>query len=153
MLATVAWCVQAADWSEGLQLVQTAVIAGALVSLLLALTNWDSLFTTLYSLLACIAWVATLLVRGFLNAPDMHTGLIEIARRNAVWITNLVNRQPSADNLIFVLQLLVLGWWMGHFAMWMVFRHQNVWLAALPAGIGLMFNAYYSPKPLTGYLL
>jgi transglutaminase-like putative cysteine protease len=153
MLIVVAWTVQAADWSEGLGLVQTAIAGGALVGLALALTSWGSFGSFLYSLVACVAWVCTLLVRGFLQTPDLHAGIVELLNRNVVWASNLVYHRPSADNLIFVLQLLILGWWMGHFAMWMVFRRHSAWLAAVPPALGLLFNAYYSPKNLTGYLL
>ncbi|HEX9115660.1 MAG TPA: transglutaminaseTgpA domain-containing protein, partial [Anaerolineae bacterium] len=153
MLLAVAWSVQGAEWSEGLGLLQTAVLAGAVVGLLVALTNWDSLFGAFYSLLVSVVIITSQLAHGFLGNPDLHAGILEISQRFNAWGYHLLHRQPSADNLIFVGQLLILGWWMGHFGMWTVVRHRQPWLAALPAGIGLMFNLYYSPRNLTGYLL
>ena len=42
MLFIVAASVEAAGWTEGLAVVQSAVLGGALVAFLLALTRWGS---------------------------------------------------------------------------------------------------------------
>jgi len=47
----------------------------------------------------------------------------------------------------------ILGWWLGLFATWNLFRHQRVLSAVVPTGVALLVNLYYSPINLGGYLL
>jgi transglutaminase-like putative cysteine protease len=152
-LVTVGWSVQAADWSDGLNLVLEAIVAGSLLAFLLSLTHWGSGFAFLYSLLANIAFIVVSLSRTLLQVPDTHIGIQQIIERYSSWIYALANHSASSDNLMFVIQLLLIGWWMGHYAMWTLIRHRHVWLAMLPPGLGLLINTYYAATDLTGYIL
>jgi transglutaminase-like putative cysteine protease len=153
VLLSMSGALYSAGWSEGLDLVQAAVVAGALVGLLLALTRWEGLFAAFYSFLVSIVVVVTLLSRGFFPDLGMHDAIVSIALRNVAWLTALLNRAPAADNLIFVIQLCLLGWWLSFFAIWSLYRHQHVLQAVIPAGIGLLVVIYYSPLALSGYLV
>ena len=153
MLLSVAASVQAAGWTAGLVVVQSAVLGGALLAFLLALTRWDSSFATVYSFLASIAWITTLLVTTVLQADNLHDGVVELIQHNSRWFTALLNGSASGDNLIFIIQLCLLGWWMAHFAIWSLFRHQRVWHAIVPPGAGLLVNAYYAPTDVKAYVV
>jgi len=153
MLLSVAWAVQTAEWAEGLAIVPVAVLGGVLLGFLLALTRWDGLFPVIYSLLASIAAIATLTIRALFPELDLHRGVLELLWRNFNWFYALVNGEPSADNLIFIMQVCFLGWWLGFLAIWAVMRHHRVWLAVLPVGIAQVVNAYYTPVSVTGYLV
>ena len=119
----------------------------------LALTRWEGLFAALYSFLVSIVVIVTLLNQGFFPDLSMHDAIVSIAERNVAWLTALVNRTPAADNLIFVIQLCLLGWWLSFFAIWSLYRHQHVCRLSIPAGIGLLVVIYYSPIALSGYLV
>jgi len=153
VLLSMAGALYAAGWSEGLDLVQGVVVISALVSWLLALTRWSGLFATLYSLLTSIPIITTLLHRGFFPDASLQEAIVSIAQRNSAWFAALVSRAPAADNLIFVIQLCVLGWWIGHFAVWSLYRHRQTLHAITPAGIGLLAVVYYSTLNLNGYLI
>jgi transglutaminase-like putative cysteine protease len=153
MLLSVAWAVQAAEWAEGLAIVQAAVLGGVLLGFLLALTRWEGLFPVLYSLLASIAVIASLTIRALLPDLELHRGVLELLLRNFNWFYALVNGEPSADNLIFIMQVCFLGWWLGFLAIWAVMRYRRVWLAVLPVGIAQVVNGYYAPVNVTGYLV
>jgi transglutaminase-like putative cysteine protease len=153
LLMSMAGALYAAGWSEGLDLVQGAVIAGALVSLLLALTRWSGLFGAIYSFLVSLPVLVHLLRWGFFPELSLHDAILTIVQRVNDWVLALLNRGPAADNLIFVIQLCLLGWWISHFAVWSLFRHQQVLHAIIPAGIGLLVVIYYSTLNLTGYLI
>ena len=153
MLFIVAASVEAAGWTDGLGVVQSAVLGGALVAFLLALTRWGSGFSVLYGLLASVPWIATALVRTLVQTSDMHEGLISLARHYAQWYAALLGGTASGDNWVFVIQLCVIGWWIAFFAVWSLFRHQRAWQAMLPAGIGILFNAYYAPQDVRGYVV
>ena len=80
VLLSMSGALYSAGWSEGLDLVQAAVVAGALVGLLLALTRWDGLFAALYSFLVSIVVIATLLNRGFFPDLSLHDAIVAIVQ-------------------------------------------------------------------------
>lgn len=153
MLLALTEALSAAAWSSELAVVRWAVLGGALLSFLLALTRWDGAFPALYSLLASVAWIATLFNRLVLTDLAAQESIRELLQRNSNWIVALINGTANADNLIFVTQLAFLGWWIGYLAVWSLLRHQSVMQAVLPAGAALLVNAYFAPKSLTGYVI
>ena len=152
-LVCVVESLQAAAWSEGLGIVRGAMLGGAVAGALLALTRWESRFSVTYGVLFSIAWITTFLTRGFYPDLALHEGIAALLQRNLAWFTALVTGSPSADNLIFVAQLCVVGWWLGFGATWSVIRHRQVLRALVPAGIALLINLYYAPIALSGYLV
>ncbi len=153
MLFTVAASVEAAGWTDGLGLVQSAVLGGGLFAFLLALTRWGSGFSIFYGFLGSIPWIATGLVRTLVQTSDVHDGLIVLAHHYSQWYYALVSGRASGDNWVFVIQLCIIGWWIAFFAIWTLFRHQRVWQAMLPAGVGILVNAYYAPQDVRGYVV
>lgn len=153
MLIAVTEGLIAANWSEGLEIVRLAVLGGALLSLMLALTRWDGAFPLVYSALASGVWIATLFTQLIFSDMTMREGALELFQRNVNWMRALIQGTSGADNLIFVTQLSVLGWWIGYLAIWSLFRHQRLLNAVLPAGVALVVNAYYSTESMTGYLI
>lgn len=153
MLVAVTEGLNTANWSEGLEIVRLAVLGGALLSLMLALTRWDGAFPLVYSALASGVWIATLFTQLIFSGMTMREGALELFQRNVNWMRALLEGTSGADNLIFVTQLSVLGWWIGYLAIWSLFRHQRLLNAVLPAGVALVVNAYYSSEPMTGYLV
>lgn len=152
MILSMGGAVNAAAWSEALEAVQLAGLAGVLLGFALALTRWTGFFPVFYSLLTGLTWTVVLINRFFLGSRNAHDAVQLWVQRNNDWFYALFTGNPSADNLIFVTQLSLLAWWIGYFAIWSVFRHQRVLYAAVPAGVGLLVNAYYSPKDLSPYL-
>ena len=153
MLGAMAESLNAATWSDGLEIVRAATLGGALLGFMLALTRWDGLLPTFYSFLASITWIVTLMDKAIFTSLGLHDSVAELIQRNVAWLAALVSGTPSADNLIFVTQLCFLGWWIGHFAIWSLMRHQRMFHAITPAGVALLVNLYYAPVDLSGYLL
>src|SRR5512139_2675829 len=60
MLIAVTESLNAAAWSDGLEVVRLAVLGGALLAFMLALTRWDEPFPVVYSILASIVWISML---------------------------------------------------------------------------------------------
>ncbi len=153
MLVAVTESLNAAAWSEGLEIVRLAVLGGALLSFMLALTRWDGPFPVVYSILASFVWIATLFTQLLFDNLTLREGAIELFQRNANWIRALMEGTSGADNLIFVTQLSILGWWIGYLAIWSLFRHQRLLSAVIPSGVALLVNAYYSSAAMTPYLV
>lgn len=153
MLLAMTEALNAAAWSEGLNAVRLAVLGGALLGFLLALTRWDGIFAAAYSFLASLFWITTLFNAFIFKTLTAQEGVQELARRNGEWLYALFTGTASADNLIFVTQLAFLGWWIGYLALWSLMRHQNVVYAITPAGLALLINAYFAPTKLTGFII
>lgn len=153
MLLAVTESLNTAAWSEGLDIVRLAVMGGALLGLMLALTRWDGPFPLVYSLLASIVWISTLFTRLVFSELSWRSGALELIRRNVEWVRALIGGTSGADNLIFVTQLSVLGWWIGYLAILSLFRHQRVLNAVIPAGVALLVNAFYAATPMSGFLV
>jgi transglutaminase-like putative cysteine protease len=152
MLTAMAQSLIEAGWSEGLMTVEAAGLTGATLALLLALTRWEGVFPALYGFLASIPVIVALLRAVMLDTLNVHDAIQEIFRRNVLWFNALFSGAPAADNLIFLMQLCLLGWWIGYLAVWSLVRHQRVLHAVIPAGVGLLVNAYYAPMNLGGYV-
>jgi transglutaminase-like putative cysteine protease len=153
MLSSVAEGMHAASWSEGMAVVRLAIMGGGLLGFALALSRFGGLFATLYGLLAGVFWVTISLERVLLPGLGTHDAVEELLLRNAGWFLELTKGGAGADNLVFVTQLGFLGWWLGLFATWNLFRHHAVLSAVIPAGVALLVNQYYSPINLNGYLV
>jgi transglutaminase-like putative cysteine protease len=100
-----------------------------------------------------VFWITVSLQRILLPELITHDAVRELLLRNADWLLTLMQGGGGADNLVFVTQLGILGWWLGLIATWNLFRHQRVLSAVVPAGVALLVNLYYSPINLSGYLL
>ena len=60
----------------------------------------------------------------------------------------------SNDNLPFVLLVHALGFLGAYMAAWAIFRRRNIWLAVVPAGIGLLvIIATTDGQPSSAFLL
>ncbi|OQA44855.1 MAG: Protein-glutamine gamma-glutamyltransferase [Chloroflexi bacterium ADurb.Bin325] len=153
MLLAVTEALVAAEWTSWLEVVRLAMLGGALLAFLLSLTQWDGLFPAVYGIVASLAWSVLLFKALVFKDLSAAEAFRELLMRNANWLAALVGGTASADNLIFVTQLALLGWWIGFLAIWSLYRHQNVLYAVLPAGAALLVNAYYTTANMTPYLV
>jgi transglutaminase-like putative cysteine protease len=163
MLLCVVWSVRAAEWTDGLGILQWIAIAATLLGL--ALTQWrrvPALVTHLLGLAAGITWVAIMLSLVF-NSPLVPAGLVPPgqdlwAKVNAMaqqvlrWFLNPSGAEPWLSNWMFVVGLAVVTWLLCYVSVWFVFRWHWVWGAVVPAGVACLLNLYYAPPSLTLYL-
>jgi transglutaminase-like putative cysteine protease len=153
MLVAVTESLTSAAWSEGLAVVRYAVFGGALLAFALSLTRWDGIFPAVYSLLASFFWITTCFNWVIFQELSPQAGVQELLRRNWDWFAALFTGRASADNLIFVTQLALLGWWIGYLALWSLMRHQRLLHAVLPAGVAVIVNAYFASQNMTGFVI
>ena len=153
MLLAVTESLNTAAWSDGLVVVRYAIFGGALLAFALALTRWDGMFPAVYGFLASLFWVATCFNWFIFQELSPQAGTQELLHRNWEWLRALFTGKASADNLIFVTQLALLGWWIGYLALWSLIRHQRLLHAVLPAGLALIVNAYFAPQNMTGFVI
>ncbi|MBN1966343.1 MAG: transglutaminase domain-containing protein, partial [Anaerolineae bacterium] len=80
--------------------------------------------------------------------------LYSITARGGAWLVALFGDGVSQDNIVFVLFLSILFWFLGHNTAWHIFRVDRVWRAILPPGLVIVVNVFYytGTAPLGVYM-
>lgn len=155
MLLALATSLNAADWAAGLNLLTPIVLAGFLLGIALSYSRWSGLFPVVQSLViglaAVLYWVG--------QSPEIPAHLSSAERVLVIgsslwsWLLLLIGDEPARSNLVFLLQLGILLWWLGYLAAWAVFREGRVWRAIIPIGLVLLVNTYFGPPDLGIYFV
>ena len=146
MLLSVAWPINSAKWTEGLDILYLVVIGSALAGFFLAKSQFPGLVAHLFSLVYGVAWVAYL--GGTLLAPQFtwRERLLELGNRINAWLWEALHGGTSSDNLIFVLFLAAILWLAGYVSVWYNFREHKAWESIVPGGLVVLWNLYYAPE-------
>lgn len=155
MLVALAASLRSAEWTDGMGLLLPIVLSGFLLGVALSYSRWSGLFPVLQSLIVGTAvtlyWIS--------QAPQIPLelstadGIIFIGESLWTWLLLLFRDEPARSNLVFLLQLGLLLWWLGYLSAWAVFREGRVWRAIIPIGLVLMVNTYFGPPGLGLYLV
>lgn len=154
MLLAVAWSLQAAEWVEGLHILQMAILLSVVLGLLLSkLHRLPGNLAHLLSFLLGGAW--TMVLASTFLPPEFgwREKLDELAYRSWAWFQVAISGGVSDDELIFVMGLCFAFWVLGYTCAWYTFRRHQMWRVILPSGAALVINVYYAATPLTGYLV
>lgn len=152
MIVVAAGGVAAAGWADGLEAAWITGVVAVLAGLALAKSRFGGgtvfLFATVYGLFT-VGLFISLGLEG-----DWHSRAIEIVVRLNAFIYKVIRGGTSRDALPFPVTVALLFWFIGLLMSWSVFRRNSVWPALIPAGIGLLVNAYYylGPARLDLYL-
>jgi transglutaminase-like putative cysteine protease len=155
MLLALATSLNAAQWAAGLNLLTPIVLAGFLLGIALSYSRWSGIFPVAQSLViglaAVLYWVG--------QSPEIPAQLSSAERVLVIgsnlwsWLLLLMGDEPARSNLVFLLQLGILLWWLGYLAAWAVFREGRVWRAIIPIGLVLLVNTYFGPPDLGIYFV
>lgn len=153
LLLVPAFAMRAAAWTTGLEQLIPITLLSVLFGFLLARSHYDELLSLLISGVYSLGFI------GLITALTIEGGTLldrvaGIFLRSAVWLQALVGGGIAQDNLIFVLFLSVLFWFLGHNTAWHIFRIDRVWRAILPPGLVVLVNIFYytGDVSLGGYL-
>jgi transglutaminase-like putative cysteine protease len=142
-----------ADWTDGMDLLGPVVLGGFALGMLMSLSRWSGVFPVLHSLITGAAWVAYWISRAP-QVPVELQGADRVAfllQSFVEWLVLLFGDTPARSNLVFLLELGFLLWWLGYLAAWAVFREGKVWRAIIPIGLILLVNMYFGPAGLKLY--
>jgi transglutaminase-like putative cysteine protease len=155
MVLCVAWSIQAADWADGLSILQGTVLVGGLMGIVLAKSRVPNRLAHLLSLLAGWTWAVYLSSQVLARAFDMPgpMAVAELEARFYGLFLIFFNEGATADNHVFLLLLGFLLWIMAYFCAWAVFRWQRVWWAVIVCGVAILLNMNYAAANLTIYLI
>jgi transglutaminase-like putative cysteine protease len=152
MIVVAAGGVAAAGWTEGLNAAWITGIVAVFTGLALARSRFSGttafLFTSVYGLFVVGFFV------GLGLSGDWHARSLELILRLNAFLYKVLNGGTSRDPLPFPITISLIFWYMGILSAWSVFRRGGVWAAVIPAGVGLLVNAYYylGPARLDLYL-
>src|SRR5512143_160805 len=152
MLLAVAWSLDAAQWADGMSLVQWAAIAGLVLGVLSARSSFPGWFLHLGALIHSFFWMTLLAGTILPGNLAWNERVDEIRLRYWFWLGKAFNGNTNTDNLIFLMELLLVLFWISYAAAWFAYRRRNTWPAILPAGIVLVLNIY-NARGEHGFLL
>ncbi len=161
---TLALSFDSAGWVESMGPVALVVLGGLAAGVLMAYSRFDGLFMLTYGVTTGLAWVLFLMTRmvgqerrvqAFVDhgVPELQARAYFLLERWLTWLEAALSRGPSNDNYTFVLEIAFLLWWLAYLGGWMVFRHGTAWRTVVSAGLVLLVNVYYAPRPITGFLV
>lgn len=155
MALCVSWSFQAAQWTQGLQILQLIVLVGVVLGIVMAKSRLPARLAHLLAALAGFGWSAWLTSRvvAGLMGGSVAASVFEVEWQLRSWIWALYAREASSGTIVFLLLLGVLMWIMAYFAAWAVFRWQRVWWAVIVCSVPLLINITYSPTNLIVALL
>ncbi len=145
MIVVAAGGVAAAGWADGLNAGWITGITAVLAGLALAKSRFAGgtafIFATVYGLFT-VGFFIGLGLEG-----DWHARAVEIIVRLNAFLYKVIHGGTSRDALPFPVSVALIFWYIGVLMSWSVFRRGSVWPALIPAGVGLLVNAYYYLGP------
>ncbi|MFO7633208.1 MAG: transglutaminaseTgpA domain-containing protein, partial [Caldilinea sp.] len=141
------------------------VTAGAFVlGLLMSFSRFDGFFALSHSMFVGLAWILYSMARmvpagevePFLdsaNIGELQARVYFVLLRLLDWVDAAISRSASADNYVFIFEICFLVWWLTYLGVWSIFRYGYTWRAVVPAGVVLLINTYYAPRPTLGFLV
>jgi len=120
-------------------------VIGVFAGLALAKSRFSgaaaALFAAVYGAF-CVGFFICLLLEG-----TWHERSLELVLRLNNFLYKALHGGTSRDTLPFPVLVGLIFWACGVTGAWAVFRRSAVWPAVLPAGVGLLVNAYYYLGP------
>lgn len=153
MLFSLVLSLRAAKWTDGLEVLAPIVLGAFLLGLAMSYSRWSGVFPFFHGLVVGTVWVLVWVGQ----TPQIPSDLEGAGRIAAIgqslwdWILALFGDEPVRSNLVFILELAFLLWWLAYLSAWSVFREGRVWRAILPIGLVLLVNVYFGPPELGVY--
>ncbi len=160
----LAFSLDAAGWVENMTLLIPVTLMAVVLGTLMAFSRFDGFFMLSHSLSTGLAWVFFLMTRlvgeeprvlAFVDhgVPALQARAYFLLERWLEWVQAALSGSASNDNYVFILEIGFLIWWLAYLGAWTVFRHGHVWRGVLLAGIAILVNTYYAPRPVIGLLV
>ncbi len=153
MLFSLVLSLRSAKWTDGLGLLGPIILGAFLLGLATSYSRWNGVFPFVHGLVVGTVWVLVCVSQ----APQIPAGLVlservvSIGQSLWTWTLALFGDEPVRNNLVFILELAFLLWWLAYLSAWSVFREGRVWRAIIPIGLVLLVNLYFGPPDLGIY--
>ncbi|MEP7200453.1 MAG: transglutaminaseTgpA domain-containing protein [Chloroflexota bacterium] len=142
MLLAVAWSLEAAQWTDGIALVQWAVIIGLLWGVAGAKSILPGWFMHIAAAVVGIFWTVFLAGALLPNKLSWYEKVVELRDRYWGWFGKAMVGNTNTDNLVFLMECLLVLFFISYAAAWFAYRRHSTWQVILPAGVVLVVNIY-----------
>ena len=143
MMLTTGSAVVRSAWADGLAILPAVILTALVMGYLLAISRFSAVFC-MAAAGAYGAFTVWVLVGRQITAPlTFRQRLLELGFRLMVWVEQAAGGGYSRDNLIFVLLVALLAWFLTLGALWNAIRLRRMWQAVIPTGIALLIDIYY----------
>ena len=159
---TVTTSLDAAGHVASMALLIPVTLGAILLGILMAYSRFDGFFALSHSMFTGLAWILFLMaglvtakeITSFLDfgIPETQAKVYYVLWKLLNWVDAALSNGASNDNYVFIFEIAFLSWWLTYLGIWAIFRYGYTWRAIIPAGVVLLINAYYAPKPVTGFL-
>ena len=153
MHLSLAWALNAAQWTRGLHLTTWSTLAGIFIGVLINRTPWPRWIVRIYEII--VGFALTLYLCSTLISPQL-TGLqrpIEVLARLLLWFQTVLHGGTSHDDLVFIADLILATWWLALYGTEQLIREKRVWKDIILIGTLITLNAYYAQHALSAYVL
>jgi transglutaminase-like putative cysteine protease len=122
---------------------------------MLAWSRLSEGFSLIISACYGVAIVAGTMILTMTDGAGLTDKVVDFVTRINEWVVEVRAGNQAQDDLVFVLFLATLFWFLAHNTVWHVFRVDRVWRAIIPPGFVLLVNnfAYLDDEPLDAYLI
>ena len=153
MLLIVSGVVNAAGWTEDLELLNWVVLLAGIVGVIFAKSRLPGWALHPTATLFGIMWVGFLGFRFVPYAEGWEDKTVLLIERILRWVDVVIQGGRGADSAIFVLQMGILLWFIAYGATWHLFRNRSIWGVLVPTGATVLINTYYAQTDITRYLI
>lgn len=144
LMIVTALALNAAGWADGLGSLAIVSFFAVGFGFLLARSHYSELLALVLSTIYSLAFVLGISSLTLIDQGPLRSRVITLADEISVWLDQaLSGGQPANDDVVFVVFLSVLFWFLGHNAAWHVFRVDRVWRVIVPTGLVLLTNQFY----------
>ena len=128
----------ATNWTENLSITRTITYLGLIAGIALGLSRfspkWVFIFFLLYGIFVVTWRVGLSLGEGI----EWQERLISLVGRLGSIFTDLMQRKPVRDNMLFLVLMATLFWTLSVHAGYNLSRYANAWSSVLPTGIAMV---------------
>ena len=156
VVAVTALALDAADWVASARPLFYVGTLAVVVGFFFARSRFPELLALILSSVYAAAAIMLTNALGLADGGTLWQRTHTLLRDVVTWTTAaVVGGQPPHDEVIFVLFLSVLFWYLGYNAAWHVFRIERPWRVIAPTGLVLVTNQFYyqGPRSLDRYLV
>lgn len=155
LLVIPIFALDVAGWAEGMLSLLMVAFFAAGIGYFLAWSNLSEAFALLVSSFYGFAIIGVSQVLFVAEGNSVSARIVNVIDRINEWSVAVNAGSTSDDDLIFVLFMAILFWFLGHNLTWHVFRIDRVWRAIIPPGLVLLINNFYylEDQPLEIFLV
>ncbi|MFO7625078.1 MAG: transglutaminase-like domain-containing protein [Anaerolineales bacterium] len=145
VLLTAAARLIVTQWTDGLDLVRTLAVLGAILGLVLGQTRFSPRTAVFFGVVYGIFLIPWQL--GLTLAEDIlwKERVITLSSRLGATLEELLRSKAVSDNILFLFLMACVYWGFSLHAGYTLTRHANAWRAALPIGFTAMIIQAYDP--------